>query len=109
MFYLTLPSNSSIDYYSDNTLTNYVTQLQKPIELDGAWEVGLAEIQYPHTWYNVNQGEAMMRLKTTEDGQVYTTILREGLYDSPILMNMYPTVETSYSFTTTSPKRQPWM
>ncbi|GIY06030.1 uncharacterized protein CDAR_24611 [Caerostris darwini] len=30
-----------------------------PITLVGKWEVGLAEIIYPHTWYNVNETNNM--------------------------------------------------
>ena len=52
-FYLTLPSNSSMDVYPDNTLTRYQTKLPHRIELEGRWEVGLVELQYPHNWYNV--------------------------------------------------------
>ena len=49
-FYLTLPSNSSDQFYPDNTLTKYTTRLQSTIELDGAWEVGLSEIIFPRSW-----------------------------------------------------------
>ena len=52
-FYLTLPSNSSMDVYPDNTLNHYQTKLPHRIELEGRWEVALVEIQYPHNWYNV--------------------------------------------------------
>ena len=52
-FYLTLPSNSSMTFHPDNTLTHYFTQLPKTIDVTGDWEVGLAEIQYPHSWYNI--------------------------------------------------------
>lgn len=55
-FYVTLPSNSSLKFFPQNKLYNYTTQLSNPIELHGEWEVGLSEIQYPHTWYNVTEG-----------------------------------------------------
>ena len=48
-FYLTLPSNSSMQIYPTNTLTNFNTQLPNSLFLDGDWEVGVAEIQYPYT------------------------------------------------------------
>jgi hypothetical protein len=53
-FYMTLPSNSSLDYYPDNTLTRYVTKLPQLFDLDGTWEVGLSEIQFPISWANIN-------------------------------------------------------
>ena len=44
MFYLTLPSNSSMNYYPDNTLAHYTTALAQEVDLSGRWEVGLSEI-----------------------------------------------------------------
>ena len=52
-FYLTLPSNSSMKYYPENTLTSFTTRLPNSIRLEGDWDVGLVEIQYPHNWYNI--------------------------------------------------------
>src|ERR1043165_7717531 len=56
-FYLTLPSNSSMHYYPNNTVTHYTTRLENAIALTGDWEVGLVEIQYPHTWFNLERDE----------------------------------------------------
>ena len=53
-FYVTLPSNSSKDYYGIQSLTHYRTRLAKSIDLNvNEWEVGLAEIVYPITWNNI--------------------------------------------------------
>jgi hypothetical protein len=32
------------------------------MDLDGAWEIGLAEIQYPHSWYIVKNNEAWLKV-----------------------------------------------
>ncbi len=56
-FYVTLPSNSSIRYYPDNTTTHYTTRLENTLALTGDWEVGLVEIQYQHTWFNLDSIE----------------------------------------------------
>ena len=48
-FYLTIPSNSSMQLYPTNTLTNFTTEPPNSLFLDEDWEVGLAEIQYPYT------------------------------------------------------------
>ena len=56
-FYVTLPSNSSMEYFPDNKTSNFVTKLSRTLQLDGEWEVGLAEIDYPHTWYNIREGK----------------------------------------------------
>ena len=52
-FYLTLPSNSSQQFFPDNTLTEFTTKLSSTIELTNEWEVGLAEIMFPRSWYNI--------------------------------------------------------
>jgi hypothetical protein len=49
-FYITLPSNASMDFYSDNTASNYTIRMPRTFYLQGKYEVALAEIQYPHTW-----------------------------------------------------------
>ena len=82
MFYLTLPSNSSADVYPNNKLNNFTVKLPHAINLQGQWEVGLVEIQYPHTWYNIQQHEAWMLIKTSPDGVAYRTYLKPGQYDS---------------------------
>jgi hypothetical protein len=56
-FYITLPSNSSTHYYPNNTVTRYTTRLENGIALSGDWEVGLVEIQYQHTWFNLERDE----------------------------------------------------
>ena len=48
-FYLTLPSNNSMEYYPENTLAQFTSRLPIAINLSGDWEVGLVEIQYPTT------------------------------------------------------------
>ena len=48
-----------MEYFPDNKTSNFVTKLSRTLQLDGAreWEVGLAEIDYPHTWYNILEGK----------------------------------------------------
>lgn len=58
-FYLTLPSNSSFDYYPQNTLTRFTTKLHEEVTLQGDWEVGLSEIMYSRSWYNVSRSESL--------------------------------------------------
>jgi hypothetical protein len=63
-FYITLPSNSSMKYFYNNTTTRYSTQLPRQIELIGEWEVALVEIQYPLTLQTVNEPFNVVRLHT---------------------------------------------
>ena len=44
-----------MDAFPENTLTQYVTKLPDRFDLLGEWEVGLSEIQYSISWYNVSK------------------------------------------------------
>src|SRR3954463_12929451 len=59
-FYLTLPSNSSQEYFPENTKTEFTTKLASTIELTNEWEVGLAEIMFPRSWYTVPKAGAVI-------------------------------------------------
>ena len=50
-FYITLPSNASMDVYPDNSASTYTIRMPKTLYLKDEYEVGLAEIQYPHSWH----------------------------------------------------------
>lgn len=56
-FYLTLLSNSSMEYFPDNMTTRFSTKLPKSIKLEGEWSVGVVEFQYPCTMYTVQEHE----------------------------------------------------
>ena len=66
-FYVTLPSNSSMEYFLDNKTSNFVTKLSRTLQLDGEWEVGLAEIDYPHTWYNIREGKNSVEINSPDN------------------------------------------
>jgi hypothetical protein len=59
-FYLTAPSNASLDVFPDNTLTSFKIRTVKPIDL-AKYQVALTEIQYPYSWFNVRN--ASMQIK----------------------------------------------
>ena len=61
-FYLTLPSNASIDVYSGNKIWNYRTKLAKPIILDQPYQVGVIEVQYPRSWTSFTKEDAIVTL-----------------------------------------------
>ena len=57
-FFMVLPSNSSMDLYPDNKVSNFKVNLPNALNLNASkWEVGLSEIQFQHTWYNVREGK----------------------------------------------------
>lgn len=53
-FYVILPSNSSMQFYPNNTTTKFTTYLAKNLELQGDWLVALTEIQIPLTFQHIN-------------------------------------------------------
>ena len=55
-FYVTLPSNSSMDCYPDNSVARFTTKLNGVLELEGDWEVGLTEISFLSDIENVLNG-----------------------------------------------------
>lgn len=87
-FYITLPSNSSMDFYPSNTLTNYVTKLPQAVDLTGEWEVGLFELQFPVSYYNVTDEETKLLMYTNFDGKMIRTDVSppSGYYENPGLL-----------------------
>ena len=74
-FYLHLPSNSSLDNFPDNTLTEYRVSLPQTITLEGEWKVALTEIHYPHSWNNI-RGDFMNRiLLRNEDFPIWAVLI----------------------------------
>ena len=73
-FYLTLPSNSSMNYFPKNTLTNFTTKLHHEISLTDDWEVGLSEIILPKNWFNVDKNQyVQIKHYVEEEGMVFTS------------------------------------
>jgi hypothetical protein len=52
-FYLTLRSDLSVEAPRVEALAKFTTVLPQRVELDGDWEVGLAEISYPSLSHNI--------------------------------------------------------
>ena len=62
-FYVTLPSNvKSYDYFPENTVSNYVTKLASRLTFTGEWEVGLVEMSYTLSWFNVSKKHKILLL-----------------------------------------------
>ena len=61
-FYVTLPSDSSTNYFPDNTVAHYKTKLAKRICTDGDYEVALTEIVYPLEINNFMPSEPLVAL-----------------------------------------------
>jgi hypothetical protein len=53
-FYLTLLSNSSMQYYPDNKTGNFTVQLPKALTLEGIWKVAVTDVHYQYNLLNVS-------------------------------------------------------
>ena len=105
-FYMTLPSNASMTTHPDNTLTHYITALPHRIDLTGEWECGLAEIQYPHTWYNVTENDVWLFLNMIDvSDKSRRTKLSCGYYDNPLTL-MYHVNKGLHSLRTKETRAQ---
>ena len=91
MFYLTLPSNSSLGYFPNNHASHFVTKLPQLQELNGEYEVGLAEIQFTNSYQNVTGGRVWFEYEyhdpTRNDSRATFPPKKriqvpDGLYDS---------------------------
>jgi hypothetical protein len=71
-FYITLPSDASMHLFQNNLIGKYTTRLFNPIDLDGEWDVGLAEIIYPISWHIKQPG----RLTVTDKNKSVTYMVK---------------------------------
>jgi hypothetical protein len=51
-FYVVLPSDSSVNYFPDNTVAHYKTKLAKRVCTDAEYEVAITELMYPMNMHN---------------------------------------------------------
>lgn len=94
-FYLTLPSNSYLANQSGTgepeinetipqLLSKFRVQLPQKVRLEGDWEVALSEIMYPHSWFNINKGDALVRIKYIDTAETEITCeLFPNKYSTP--------------------------
>lgn len=82
-FYVTLPSNSSEEYYGRQTPGHYYTRLATPLHVDPEeYEVGLAEISMPNTRYNVPEFHVTYTDMTGAPPRAYRISMKAGHYKS---------------------------
>ena len=81
-FYLTLPSNASLNEFPNNKTTSYRVKLPQSIDLEGVWEVGLYSISYPNTWYTLQKGVDTHLFYADRTGLFQQAIMDYGYYQS---------------------------
>lgn len=82
-FYVTLPSNSSMGIYPNNQPGHFFVELPQTIELSSQYEVGLAEIQFPRTYFNILQDDVWIEYSPPEGKASVRVTLPPGLYTAP--------------------------
>ena len=83
-FYITLPSNSSEKFYGKQPMHRFKTHIAKPFNIDVEdWEVGLAEIIYPHTWHNITDGRVKVMCLEYQKWVWKTTMVPSAYYSTP--------------------------
>ncbi len=81
-FYLTLPSNASLDTFPDNKTSSYRVKLPQNIVLEGSWEVGLYSISYPNTWYTLQDNFDTHVYYADRSGTFSTVYVSYGYYET---------------------------
>jgi hypothetical protein len=82
-FYITLPSNASLDVYPNNTLTKYTVRLPRTLYLKEGYEVALAEIMYPRSWETMNKTEDYsIRVMDIDERNLTNVMLPAAQYNS---------------------------
>ena len=66
--------------FPSNTLSEYKVKLPEHVNLTGNWEVGLASITYPHTWFNVQRQKCHFYYDRGDDGGVIVGVIPDGYY-----------------------------
>jgi hypothetical protein len=52
------------------------------MDLDGTWQIGLAEIHYPHSWYNVKNKEAWLIFRYQYLVEIYSVSAEKIISDA---------------------------
>ena len=65
-----------MNYYPENTVTEYKTHLVQPISLVGDWGVGLFKFEYHRTWFTFEEKDSKIRFYRIKDDKV----VREKIY-----------------------------
>jgi len=85
---ITLQSNVTLQN-SSNTIASFITPLSQRLNLDGSWVVGISEIQYKKSWYNILEPTKIKLFakfsfmnELTDFQTAYNNYIPEGHYES---------------------------
>lgn len=66
-FFVTLLSNSSMNFFPDNKTSSFTVQLAEKITLNESWSVGVAEIHYNYNFFNVTPNNNTVKVTITNE------------------------------------------
>lgn len=79
-FYLFMASNANPDLYPDNTPADFHVKLPKTLNLNSNYEVGLVDILYVSSFYNVNDPDGYFMVEFKDSTKSLIVKLRGGDY-----------------------------
>ena len=66
-FYMVIPSNSNMSYFTENITFRFTTHLKREIKLHDLWLVGLIDIHIPWNIVHLQDNEASYTFHTDEE------------------------------------------
>jgi hypothetical protein len=86
-FYITLPSNvTGSKLFENNSIANYITKIATCLSLNSEYEVGLAEISYTKSWFNVQENQKLCVVDGMGSIHCSGITLKAGRYDNQRLL-----------------------
>lgn len=71
-FYLTLPSDGSMETFPQNTVAQFKTLLPQTVDLtDGEWQMGLTEMMYGSSVKNILANESYFDILVTQNFKAF--------------------------------------
>jgi len=90
--YITLVSNvKSVSSIEKNTIAEFSTQLNRKLKFVGDWVVGVAEVSYTKSWYNILFSHKVLLFD--EMGTVYQGSKITDANDIEIKMKIYTSLQ----------------
>jgi hypothetical protein len=82
-FYITLPSNASMDIYPNNMKSNFQVRLPRTLYLNSRYEVALSEMQFPVSWKTFNKETSyVIYIKNMEIDEKHMVMLPFSHFDN---------------------------
>ena len=99
-FYIHLPSNvvATSPLQVGNSIGNYVTRLNRRLNLSEEWEVALTDISYTKSWYNIMKDQRLTLVENLNKITELEEVLPAGNYETiEVLLNAINRIFYSYS------------